>query len=191
MATHTSVLAWRIPWTEKPGRLQSMGPHRVGHDWSDLAAAARCLWWWLLILFRFDKDLLEGRDIARGWMFVSPLKFTHWNLNPRGDDIWEHRSLGSDAGTLMNGIGILIKDPRQLRGLSKQELLADSGLPTWSSGKEFACQCRGHGFDPWSGKIPHASTAKPVHHNYWALPWDRSATSKATTVRNLGTTTRE
>ena len=40
MATHSSVLAWRIPWTEKPGRLQSMGSHRVGHDRSDLAAAA-------------------------------------------------------------------------------------------------------------------------------------------------------
>ena len=40
MATHSSVLAWRIPWTEKPGRLQPMGLHRVGHDWSDLAAAA-------------------------------------------------------------------------------------------------------------------------------------------------------
>jgi len=32
MATHSSVLAWRIPWTEKPGRLQSMGSHRVGHN---------------------------------------------------------------------------------------------------------------------------------------------------------------
>ena len=32
MATHSSVLAWRTPWTEKPGRLQSMGSHRVGHD---------------------------------------------------------------------------------------------------------------------------------------------------------------
>ena len=32
MATHSSVLAWRIPWTEKPGRLQSKGSHRVGHD---------------------------------------------------------------------------------------------------------------------------------------------------------------
>ena len=32
MATHSSVLAWRIPWMEKPGRLQSMGSHRVGHD---------------------------------------------------------------------------------------------------------------------------------------------------------------
>ena len=40
MATYSSVLAWRIPWTEKPGRLQSMGSRRVGHDWSDLAAAA-------------------------------------------------------------------------------------------------------------------------------------------------------
>ena len=42
MAAHSSVLAWRIPWTEKPGGLQSMGLHRVGHDWSDLAAAATC-----------------------------------------------------------------------------------------------------------------------------------------------------
>ena len=40
MAAHSSVLAWRIPWTEKPGGLQSMGSHRVRHDWSDLAAAA-------------------------------------------------------------------------------------------------------------------------------------------------------
>ena len=40
MATHSSTFAWKIPWTEEPGRLQSMGSLRVGHDWSDLAAAA-------------------------------------------------------------------------------------------------------------------------------------------------------
>ena len=40
MATHSSVLAWRIPGTEEPGRLPSLGSHRVGHDWSNLAAAA-------------------------------------------------------------------------------------------------------------------------------------------------------
>ena len=33
MATHSSTLAWKIPWTEEPGRLQSMGSRRVGHDW--------------------------------------------------------------------------------------------------------------------------------------------------------------
>ena len=32
MATHSSTLAWKIPWTEEPGRLQSMGSKRVGHD---------------------------------------------------------------------------------------------------------------------------------------------------------------
>ena len=40
MATHSSVLAWRIPGTEEPGGLPSMGSHRVRHDWNDLAAAA-------------------------------------------------------------------------------------------------------------------------------------------------------
>ena len=40
MATHSSTLAWRIPGTGEPGGMPSMGSHRVGHDWSDLAAAA-------------------------------------------------------------------------------------------------------------------------------------------------------
>ena len=40
MATHSSVLTWRIPGTGEPGRLPSMESHRVGHDRSDLAAAA-------------------------------------------------------------------------------------------------------------------------------------------------------
>ena len=40
IATHSSTLAWKIPWTEEPGGLLSMGSHRVGHNTSDLAAAA-------------------------------------------------------------------------------------------------------------------------------------------------------
>ena len=42
MAAHSSVLAWRIPGTGEPCGLPSMGSHRVGHDWSDLAAACTC-----------------------------------------------------------------------------------------------------------------------------------------------------
>ena len=41
MATHSSVLVWRIPGMGEPGGLASMGSHRVGHDWSDLAAATK------------------------------------------------------------------------------------------------------------------------------------------------------
>ena len=46
MATHSSVLAWRIPGTGEPGGLPSMGSHRVRHNWSDLAAAAAAVGHW-------------------------------------------------------------------------------------------------------------------------------------------------
>ena len=55
MATHSSVLAWRIPGTGEPGGLPSMGWHRVGHDWSDLAAAT------------------EAEDIKRRWQEYTEL----------------------------------------------------------------------------------------------------------------------
>ena len=44
MAAHSSALAWRIPGAEEPGGLPSLGSHRVGHDRSDLAAAAAAAW---------------------------------------------------------------------------------------------------------------------------------------------------
>ena len=49
MTPHSSTLAWKILWTEEPGRLQSMGSYRVGHDWSDLAAAAAAAAGWYLV----------------------------------------------------------------------------------------------------------------------------------------------
>ena len=85
------------------------------------------------------------------------------------------------------------------------------GLPWWHSGLESACQCKGHRFDPWPGKIPHAmeqptrhGTTKPVRHNYWACAlepmchnhWSPhaksscSATREATTMRSPHTTTK-
>ena len=51
MATHSSVLAWRIPGTEEPGGLLSIGSHRVRHDWSDLAAAAAAAYIYLKHLY--------------------------------------------------------------------------------------------------------------------------------------------
>ena len=41
MATHSSILAWRIPWTEEPGKVQSLGSQRVWHDWSNLVCNIR------------------------------------------------------------------------------------------------------------------------------------------------------
>ena len=60
MAPHSSTLAWRIPWTEEPGRLQSMGSLRVRHDWSDFSSSS---------------------SMGRLWRFTSlksDLQFIYW-----------------------------------------------------------------------------------------------------------------
>ena len=66
MATHSSVLAWRIPGTGEPGGLPSTGSHRVGHDWSDLTAAAAenkyyvsCLSWPPMVLLSFNSSSIH------------------------------------------------------------------------------------------------------------------------------------
>ena len=56
MATHSSTLAWRIPGMAEPGGLPSMGLHRVGHDWSDLVAAAAA-WYFHLAVPQLPKVL--------------------------------------------------------------------------------------------------------------------------------------
>ena len=56
VATHSSILAWRILWTEEPGGLPSVASDRVGHDWSDLAvaaAAAICYVFVLISMFEY------------------------------------------------------------------------------------------------------------------------------------------
>ena len=65
MATHSSILAWRIPGTREPGGLRSMGSHRVGHDWSDLAAAAAAASRWgnsVSLHFREEKKETAGEN---------------------------------------------------------------------------------------------------------------------------------
>ena len=57
MATHSSVLAWRIPGTGEPGGLLSMGSHRVGHDWSDLAAACLKI---ISIMIRIQSEIMHS-----------------------------------------------------------------------------------------------------------------------------------
>ena len=65
MATHSSVLAWRIPGTEEPGRLPSMGSHRVGHDWSDLAknTSLSTIHFWKLKYIYFNLSKIGARFV--------------------------------------------------------------------------------------------------------------------------------
>ena len=59
MATHSSTLAWRIPWTEDPERLQSMGSQRVGHDWETS----------LLLWYTKGDTLNQWRVLGLSWGF--------------------------------------------------------------------------------------------------------------------------
>ena len=68
MATHSSALAWRIPGTGEPGGLPSMGSHRVGHNWSDLAAA----------------EVFEG--IRKLWFSNTTKKGRGVNISSRGNE---------------------------------------------------------------------------------------------------------
>jgi len=74
MTTHSSVLAWRIPGTEEPGGMPSMGLHRVRHDWSDLAAAAA----------RYKSRPIENAQLQR---WISSVQFSHSVIS---NSLWPH-----------------------------------------------------------------------------------------------------
>ena len=80
MTRHSSVLAWRIPGTGEHGGLPSMGSHRVGHDWSDLAAAAMD---WIHMLFRGNLNRWTAREIPslnllKYWSYESQVCLFSW-----------------------------------------------------------------------------------------------------------------
>ena len=89
MAIHSSILAWKIPWMEEPGRLQSMGPRRVGHDWAtslsfsmETYKSQSCWWWELPILstqfFYKPKTALSSvQSLSRVRLFVTPWIAAH------------------------------------------------------------------------------------------------------------------
>ena len=106
MATHSSVLAWRIPRTGEPGGLPSMGPHRVGHHWSDLAAAAATMYRTLVtpalyLMYFYSRVAILILDSCNNYIFLSqnaiyPLVFCTWILNR----FWKKKSWRSNIYSL-------------------------------------------------------------------------------------------
>ena len=62
MATHSSILAWRIPWTEEPGGLQPMGSQRVGHDWATSLSHTYFIFYICIYIFSIYKHLACRRS---------------------------------------------------------------------------------------------------------------------------------
>ena len=140
MATHSSVLAWRIPGTGDPGGLPSMGSHRVGHDWSDLAAAA------------------VGSEMYFHNFCDSYRSFAHWKI------IWHVLESFCTLQMMIFCFTHTLKE-----NLTKFIYIwsYEREFPGGANGKEPSCQCRRHkscGFNPWVGKIPGGSHASPPQY---------------------------
>ena len=115
MATHSSVLAWRIPGMVEPGGLPSMGGHRAGHDWSDLAAAAAhayhwttgmgaVYFWWPLWCFPCcgqEREVFSFEDPSNDAHYSSnSIYFSEWPQDWNGESIKEI-NLGSTTTALI------------------------------------------------------------------------------------------
>ena len=114
MATHSSVLAWRIPGMGEPGGLPSLGLHIVGHDWSDLAAAAAAASQVALAVKNpaanagdvGDSGLILGSGRSPGRRSVNPLQYSclenAWTEEPGGLRSTESQEVGRDWSALAN-----------------------------------------------------------------------------------------
>ena len=85
MATYSSILVWEIPWTEDPGRLQSMGPQRVGHDWWVSDWECRTKFWGIMLqtVWSFEKCLRFKWRWINSWKYSSCKKARNFILGMR------------------------------------------------------------------------------------------------------------
>ena len=111
MATHSSVLAWRIPGTGEPGGLLSMGLHRVGHDWSDLAVAVD----------PSRRGPIRSDTPVRTSTPITPILASHSTLQYKGSGVLE------EMPDHKAGAGNIHDEPDQIRSdqsLSRVQLFA-------------------------------------------------------------------
>ena len=146
MATHSSVLAWRIPGMGEPGGLPSMGSHRVGHDWSNLAAAAALAGgffttsttWEALgsisrtrIANRGRRHWLQSRNLELWWEMTSePFRSVRYSRRMKPDGwpaqlghlVWQviERSHSASPGTTWQAAG---QSERRARALGRVQTI--------------------------------------------------------------------
>ena len=129
-SNHFSILAWRIPWTEEPGGLQSRGSQTVGHDWSELALRWRS---WLSICLPIQ-EMWETRVQSLGWEDLLEKEMaTHSSIlawktpsaeDPGGLQFVEPDSIGHDWAHVTKNHSILrpINKIEHLRHIAQRKL---------------------------------------------------------------------
>ena len=194
MATHSSALAWRIPGTEEPGRRSSMGSHRVGHDWSDLAAAAAADVEWSSL----TQEWKASATHLRGWFPEHPQ--VHPEIHGQGDKlwkdgptapavssqglVWEQHYQGNTAltgGAVRTATRLKFKNGLKVAQGVVLLLLYSysvSRLPQWLSSKESTCKAGATGDTgsiPGSGRSSGGGHSNPPQYSCLENPMDRGA----------------
>ena len=100
MATHSSTLAWKIPWTEEPGRLQSMGSLRAGHDWASSLSVFTFMHWRRKCNPLQCSCLENPRDGGAWWAAISGVAQT-WTQLKQLSSSSSSSSRSTELGTLL------------------------------------------------------------------------------------------
>ena len=166
---HSSTLAWKIPWTEEPGGLQSMGSLRVRHDWATS-----------LLLFTFmhwrrklqpTPVFLPGESQGPGSLVGCRL----WGLTE--SDNWSDLAAAAVAAVRASLIAQLVKNPPAMQEttvwfLSREDPRQDKlhtplflGFPCGSAGKESACNVGDLGSTPGFGRSPGEGKGYPLQYS--------------------------
>ena len=169
MAPHSSPLAWKIPWMEEPGRLQSVGQLRVGHDCGTSLSLFIFMHW--RRKWQPTPVFLPGESQGRGSLMGCHLR-GHTELDATEATQQQQQQLSSTSNSLntLFPLPLAISFPSHCLSYSsfrcKQLFLrAELQLSRWHSGKESTYQCRRHKrcrFDPWVGKITWSRKWQPT-----------------------------
>ena len=169
MKTHSSILAWRIPWTGEPGRLQSIGSYRVGQDWSNLVCMHA-------LVVEFDSSSHFQEREAR-------------NRNPSG--IFREARLGTEIpleflrSSFLPLLAIERNWDSQTNSALPGKILAppQTDEPQWQLTWDFpggsvlknlpadAGDARDAGLTPGSGRSPGGRRDSPLQYLAWEVPW--------------------
>ena len=165
MAPHSSTLAWKIPWMEEPGRLQSMGSLRVGQDWATSLSLFTFMHWrrkWQL-----TPVFLPGE--SQGWGIL--VGCCLWGRTESDTtEVTQQQRLSYE---IWHCVYVESKKKKMYKWTCLQKAVLSWGLPCGSDGKESACSAGDLHLIPGWEKSPGEGNGSPLQYSFLEGSKDR------------------